>query len=432
MVGKDAVLSKALLAILARGHILLEDIPGVGKTTMALAFSRALSLRYHRVQFTPDVMPSDLTGFTMFNKATGQMEYQPGRCCAISFWPTSSTGPPAAPSRPCWRPWRRGQVTVDGVTHPVPQPFLVIATPEPGGASGTSCSPTPSWTASWSSSPWAIPLRPMRPSSCGAGRAKSPLPGGAGGHSGRAGGLRHRRGPGLSGAMRCASTSSVSSARPGSTRSSFRGQPRATLAVAAMSRAAAFVRGRDYVTPNDVRLVSLPTPFPTGFSLPGASPARSAARRGHPQGVQPLPSSEAAPMLHRRIAYGAALLLALLFLLCSTGYAALFFLLFLLILPLLSPWRWSLPAALGGTLVLTCASPSAHPRQVDRMDPLLFQPSPFPLTRFRARVVLEDPFPPSASSGRWTSGRAPGNLGTGYPRRTLRCLDLHGVPAPPV
>lgn len=78
VVGKDAVLSKALLAILARGHILLEDIPGVGKTTMALAFSRALSLRYHRVQFTPDVMPSDLTGFTMFNKATGQMEYQPG------------------------------------------------------------------------------------------------------------------------------------------------------------------------------------------------------------------------------------------------------------------------------------------------------------------------------------------------------------------
>ena len=78
VVGKDQVLLKVLLAILARGHILLEDIPGVGKTTMALAFSRALGLSYSRVQFTPDVMPSDLTGFSLYNKATGRMEYQPG------------------------------------------------------------------------------------------------------------------------------------------------------------------------------------------------------------------------------------------------------------------------------------------------------------------------------------------------------------------
>ena len=68
VVGKDEVLSRALLAILARGHILLEDIPGVGKTTMALAFSRALALDFNRVQFTPDVMPSDITGFSLYNK----------------------------------------------------------------------------------------------------------------------------------------------------------------------------------------------------------------------------------------------------------------------------------------------------------------------------------------------------------------------------
>ena len=78
VVGKDEVLAKVLLAILAGGHILLEDIPGVGKTTMALAFSKALSLRYNRVQFTPDVMPSDITGFTLYNKEAGRMEYQPG------------------------------------------------------------------------------------------------------------------------------------------------------------------------------------------------------------------------------------------------------------------------------------------------------------------------------------------------------------------
>ena len=78
VVGKDEVLVQVLLAILAGGHILLEDIPGVGKTTMALAFSRALALEYNRVQFTPDVLPSDITGFSLYNKHTGAMEYQPG------------------------------------------------------------------------------------------------------------------------------------------------------------------------------------------------------------------------------------------------------------------------------------------------------------------------------------------------------------------
>ncbi|WP_294516921.1 MoxR family ATPase, partial [uncultured Pseudoflavonifractor sp.] len=85
VVGKDEVIARALLAILARGHILLEDIPGVGKTTMALAFSRALSLDYNRVQFTPDVMPSDITGFSLYNKETGKMEYQPGAALCNLF-----------------------------------------------------------------------------------------------------------------------------------------------------------------------------------------------------------------------------------------------------------------------------------------------------------------------------------------------------------
>ena len=78
VVGKDAVLLWVLAAILARGHILLEDIPGVGKTTMALAFSRVLDLQYSRMQFTPDVLPSDVTGYTVMDPATGKMQYQPG------------------------------------------------------------------------------------------------------------------------------------------------------------------------------------------------------------------------------------------------------------------------------------------------------------------------------------------------------------------
>ena len=78
VVGKDDIAAKILMALLAQGHVLLDDIPGVGKTTLAMAFSKALSLDYHRMQFTPDVMPSDITGFTIYNKQLGDFEYKPG------------------------------------------------------------------------------------------------------------------------------------------------------------------------------------------------------------------------------------------------------------------------------------------------------------------------------------------------------------------
>ena len=137
VVGKDNVLTKVLLAILARGHILLEDIPGVGKTTMALAFSKALSLQYNRVQFTPDVMPSDITGFSIYNKATGAMEYQPGAVLCNLFLADELNRATSRTQSALLEAMEEGQVTVDGVSHPVPQPFLVIATQNPAGASGT-------------------------------------------------------------------------------------------------------------------------------------------------------------------------------------------------------------------------------------------------------------------------------------------------------
>ena len=137
VVGKDNVLAKVLLAILARGHILLEDIPGVGKTTMALAFSKALSLKYNRVQFTTDVMPSDITGFSIYNKATGAMEYQPGAVLCNLFLADELNRATSRTQSALLEAMEEGQVTVDGVSHPVPQPFLVIATQNPAGASGT-------------------------------------------------------------------------------------------------------------------------------------------------------------------------------------------------------------------------------------------------------------------------------------------------------
>ena len=141
VVGKDEIVVKTLMAVLARGHVLLEDIPGVGKTTMAIAFSRALGLSYNRVQFTPDVMPSDLTGFSLYNKATGQMEYQPGALLCNLFLADELNRATSRTQSALLEAMEEGRVTVDGVSHPVPEPFLVIATQNPAGASGTQLLP---------------------------------------------------------------------------------------------------------------------------------------------------------------------------------------------------------------------------------------------------------------------------------------------------
>ena len=135
--GKDEVLVRVLLAILARGHVLLEDIPGVGKTTLALAFARALHLQFQRVQFTPDVTPSDLTGFSIFNKSTGKIEYQPGALLCNLFLADELNRATSRTQSALLEAMEEGQVTVDGISHPVMQPFLVIATQNPSGTSGT-------------------------------------------------------------------------------------------------------------------------------------------------------------------------------------------------------------------------------------------------------------------------------------------------------
>ena len=141
VVGKDETVIKTLLAVLARGHVLLEDIPGVGKTTMAIAFSKALGLKYNRVQFTPDVMPSDLTGFSLYNKSTGQMEYQSGALLCNLFLADELNRATSRTQSALLEAMEEGRVTVDGVSRPVPDPFLVIATQNPAGASGTQLLP---------------------------------------------------------------------------------------------------------------------------------------------------------------------------------------------------------------------------------------------------------------------------------------------------
>jgi len=141
VVGKDAVLLWVLAAILARGHILLEDIPGVGKTTMALAFSRVLDLPCRRMQFTPDVLPSDVTGYCVPDRLSGEARYRPGAIMCCLFLADELNRAPCRTQSALLEAMEEGQVSVEGVTHPLPKPFVVIATQNPQGAAGTDLLP---------------------------------------------------------------------------------------------------------------------------------------------------------------------------------------------------------------------------------------------------------------------------------------------------
>lgn len=141
ILGKEREVQEVMLAFLAGGHILLEDIPGVGKTTLALAFSRAMELKYKRVQFTPDVMPSDLTGFSIYRREEEKFVYQPGSvfCNLLLADEINRTSPKTQSA--LLEVMEERKVSVEGVTRDVPKPFLVIATQNPAGSVGTQLMP---------------------------------------------------------------------------------------------------------------------------------------------------------------------------------------------------------------------------------------------------------------------------------------------------
>ena len=256
VVGKDDAVIKVLLAILARGHILLEDIPGVGKTTMAIAFSKALGLQYNRVQFTPDVMPSDLTGFSLYNKGTGQMEYQPGALLCNLFLADELNRATSRTQSALLEAMEEGRVTVDGVSRPVPDPFLVIATQNPAGASGTQLLPDSQLDR------FALRLSMGYPAPADELELLQ----------------RKMRGDPMGSVEQVADREQLAALReqvdrvfvddeilryilrlvqatrthPGLAQGA---SPRAAISVAAVSRSAAFLHGRDYVIPGDVKYV---------------------------------------------------------------------------------------------------------------------------------------------------------------------------------
>ena len=137
IVGKDEAIELTLIALLCKGHVLIEDVPGVGKTTLAAALSRSLNCGFNRIQFTPDVTPSDVTGFTMYNAKTGEMEFRPGVVMTqiLLADEINRTSPKTQSS--LLEVMEEGQVTVDGVTHALSRPFMVLATQNPIDFVGT-------------------------------------------------------------------------------------------------------------------------------------------------------------------------------------------------------------------------------------------------------------------------------------------------------
>lgn len=139
--GKEDVVKKVLAAVIAGGHILMEDIPGVGKTTLATTFAKCMSMHYKRVQFTPDVLPSDILGFSMYNSATKEFEYREGAVFTNLFLADEINRTSPKTQSALLEVMEEKTATVDGVTRPLPDPFVVIATENPYGSSGTQMLP---------------------------------------------------------------------------------------------------------------------------------------------------------------------------------------------------------------------------------------------------------------------------------------------------
>ena len=137
IIGKEEAVEYALIALLCNGHVLIEDVPGVGKTTLASALAKSLACSFRRIQFTPDLMPSDVTGFTLVNFKTGEMEFKEGAVMSQVVLADEINRTSPKTQSALLEVMEEQQVTVDGVTHPLPKPFMVLATQNPGEFVGT-------------------------------------------------------------------------------------------------------------------------------------------------------------------------------------------------------------------------------------------------------------------------------------------------------
>ena len=142
IIGKNDVIRKVLMSILAGGHILLDDVPGVGKTSLAVAIGKTMGLEYNRIQCTPDVLPSDIVGFSVFNREKDSFTYMPGIINNTNLLLADEINRTSSRTQAALlEAMEEHQVTVDGIAHPLPDPFIVIATENQVGAAGTQMLP---------------------------------------------------------------------------------------------------------------------------------------------------------------------------------------------------------------------------------------------------------------------------------------------------
>ncbi len=137
IIGKDEVIRLLMIALTAGGHVLLEDVPGIGKTTLVSALAKSLALSFKRIQFTPDIMPSDVTGFNLYNPKTAEFEFQAGAVMSQIFLADEINRTSPKTQSALLEVMQENQVTVDGVTYPVPKPFMCLATQNPVEQVGT-------------------------------------------------------------------------------------------------------------------------------------------------------------------------------------------------------------------------------------------------------------------------------------------------------
>ena len=258
VLGKDNVLIWILAALLAKGHILLEDIPGVGKTTMALAFSKTLGLQYSRMQFTPDVLPSDVTGYTVLDPKSLETSFRPGAVLCNLFLADELNRATSRTQSALLEAMEEGQVTVDGISHKVPRPFAVIATQNPTGAAGTQLLPDSQMDRFMLRLSLGYPAPADEIAMIASRKEGNPL---------------HTMEPLITREALLAMQETVENTHVSddimkyvvdliwATRNhpsiSQGASPRATLAMISLSKAVAQLRGRDYVLPDDVRSVFL-------------------------------------------------------------------------------------------------------------------------------------------------------------------------------
>ena len=142
VVGKDEIVEKILMAVLAGGHVLMEDVPGVGKTTTAMAFARVLGLDTRRVQFTSDTVPSDIIGYSVYDKESGGFVFKPGAVMTNLLLADEINRTSSKTQSALLEAMEEMRVTVDGRTYPLPRPFVVLATQNPVGSAGTQMLPS--------------------------------------------------------------------------------------------------------------------------------------------------------------------------------------------------------------------------------------------------------------------------------------------------